>query len=174
MTSFSYEVYKFDKDCINFSIIICYIILFVLSIVFIPLVCMFFANEDYDFSIFVVFLFGWIGLFCLISQRRKLISDINKQKFCKIIVNEDSSVELIGNSCENLKLNLSDIVKNEITRIGVSMHLGGVYGFESCLIKLGLIKFTTKSGEVHSIIISNINDFLSNTVYQNVVNTKLF
>ena len=87
MTSFSYEVYKFDKDSINFSIIICYIILFVLSIVFIPLVCMFFANEDYDFSIFVVFLLGWIGLFCLISQRRKLISDINKQKFCKIIVN---------------------------------------------------------------------------------------
>ena len=168
MANFSYEVYKFDKDCLKFFIFVDFVMLFLFLIGF--FVC--YINEQFFEVLFFIILCPLYSYFILFT-RIKFLNSINNQKFFKITIDGNDNVSLIDRNNTAFNFNTNDIAKNEIIKFGISALFSFLRTYSCSFLKFGQIKFITKSGEVHNIIISDIDDFLSKTVYQNVVDTKL-
>lgn len=106
--------------------------------------------------------------FCLISfllSEINLFRLINTQKYSRILINSDDSVDLYDKELLCIKLPKNEIVQNCITKFRIIT-------FVYFTIKLGKIELSTKSYGKIFIIISDIEDFINKTIYKNIVYEK--
>ena len=163
--NYSFELYKFDLDCFRCSVYlsIFFICLFIVSQIFIH-------SFDSILGILVFIVEMLVFIICMI-RIYKFHYKLKTQMFRKIVVDEDSNITLYGYNDNIVHIGRQNVLSNKITKI--TLIIFPFRSHTSCelefIFKLGNIEITTISGEKYNIIISDIENFIKNTIYKNVI-----
>ena len=171
--SYNYEIYKFDKDCFGCSVYLN--ILFACLLLILQIFNHLYTSKS-EIIAFSIIMFFYIGF---IIKKYELLQKIKKQTFRKIIVENNDDITLYDNNDNIIKINQQRIVSNKISKIGLGTFFilpfpYHTHCYSCCIVKLGEIEIITDSGERYNIIISDIENFLINSIYQNVTNTTIY
>ena len=172
--NYSFEIYKFDKDCFTFSTY--------LNIFF---CCLLLGLQMYNCFIHTlvnIFVFSIIILLYFVCTIKKygILQKIKKQVFHKIIIDSDNNITLYDYNGNITNISQQNIVSNKISKIGLGVFYifpcspYNTYLYNWCIVKLGDIEITTSSGKKYSIIISDIENFITNTIFQNINRTTIY
>lgn len=171
--NYSYEIFKFDKDCFGCST---YLNIFFACLLLILQIFNHLCTSKSEIIAFSIIMLFYIGF---IIKKYELLQKIKKQTFRKIIIENNNDITLYDNNDNIIKINQQRIVSNKISRIGLGTFCilpfpYHTYWYSCSIVKLGDIEIITDSGEKYNIIISDIENFITNSIYQNVTNTTIY
>ena len=160
---FEYEIYQWDKFCFKLKILFIVIMLLIIVILFSFLIITEFKKCNIWNISFVCLLSLFLSYF--LFEDIKYLRIIENQKYRKLILdNHNNLIKLIDKSDNIIPLEFSNINKVQIEKYELIFAMLNI-------VRLGNIEFFI-SGEKHSIIISDIDNFIQNSIFQNVVSKK--
>ena len=170
---YTYELYKFDKDCFSCST---YLNIFFACLLLILQILNHLYTSKSEIIAFSIIMLFYIGF---TIKKYELYQKLKKQSFRKIIIENNDHITLYDNNDNIIKINRQNIISNKISKIGLGTFFilpfpYHTHWYSCCIVKLGDIEIMTNSGEKYNIIISDIENFITNSIYQNVTNTTIY
>lgn len=160
---FEYKIYQCDKFCFRLKIFFIIILLLIIGALSIFLI----ITKVIEYNIWNLFFLCLVICFSsyLLYEDIKYLKIIENQIYRKLILdNHNNIIKLIDKSDNIIQFGFCDIKQVQIKKYKLRSRCSNI-------AVLGKIEFSIED-EKYSIIISDINNFIQNSIFQNVTNIK--
>ena len=161
-TILEFSIFKFDKTAL--FAVICF--LYILSIGLFLGVLKLYLSETFSILQGIIAIFILLLIVLLTLNKIKFYRFITSQKYRLLRVENDGTIELFDNKDNKIILPKNDIINNNIVIYKILL------GKNSIGLKIGVVTFFDKNNNEYKIAISDIEEFIKHTIYNNIVKEK--